>query len=152
MPVIQSVADWSSPDHCPHPGAMLGLANSIAVYAVYRYRPGEGLLIGFVRVFLGALFGAVMSALIYSLAGSVFCLAGMLLLRKVIEEKYIWLSSVFGAVLHNIGQITAAVLVTQTAGVLAYLPFLLVSGCLAGAFTGICAQLILRRLSGKRIV
>ena len=93
-----------------------------------------------------------MSALIYSLAGSVFCLAGMLLLRKVIEEKYIWLSSVFGAVLHNIGQITAAVLVTQTAGVLAYLPFLLVSGCLAGAFTGICAQLILRRLSGKRIV
>ena len=73
----------------------------------------------------------------------------MLLLRKVIEEKYIWLSSVMGAVLHNIGQLTAAVLVTQTPGVFAYLPFLLVSGCLAGAFTGICAQLILKRLSGK---
>ena len=35
------------------------------------------------------------------------------------------------------------------AGVWVYFPFLLVSGCLAGAFTGICAQLILRRFSGN---
>ena len=107
------------------------------------------MMVVFVRVFLGALFGGVMSTLIYSLAGSIFCLAGMIPLSRVIEEKYIWLSSILGAVLHNIGQITAAVLVTLTLGVFAYLPFLLVSGCLAGAFTGICAQLILKRFSGK---
>ena len=137
------------PNPFPIPGVKLGLANIITVYAVYHYRPGEVMMVVFVRVFLGALFGGVMSTLIYSLAGSIFCLAGMIPLSRVIEEKYIWLSSILGAVLHNIGQITAAVLVTQTLGVFAYLPFLLVSGCLAGAFTGICAQLILKRFSGK---
>ena len=33
---------------------------------------------------------------------------------------------------------------------LAYLPFLLVAGCIAGAFTGGCAQLILLQESRKR--
>ena len=147
--LIIFVVELQIPNPFPIPGVKLGLANIITMYAVYHYRAGEVMLIVFVRVFLGSLFGGVMSALAYSLAGSVCCLAGMLLLRKVIEEKYIWISSVFGAVLHNIGQIAMAVLITQTPGVIAYLPFLLVSGCLAGAFTGICAQLVLRRLSGK---
>ena len=131
------------------PGMKLGLANIITVYAVYHYRPREVMLLVFVRIFLGALFSGVMSTLIYSFAGSVFCLAGMLVLKRVIEEKYIWFSSVLGAVLHNTGQLTAAFLVTGTPGVWVYFPFLLVSGCLAGAFTGICAQLILRRFSGN---
>lgn len=71
--------------------------------------------------------------------------AGMLLLRKVISEKYIWLCSVFGAVLHNIGQIIVAILITGTPAIIAYLPFLLVSGCAAGAFTGGCAQFVIKR-------
>ena len=147
--LIIFVIELQIPNPFPIPGVKLGLANIITVYAVYHYRAGEVMLIVFVRVFLGALFGGVMSTLLYSLAGSMLCLAGMIPLRKVIDEKYIWISSVFGAVLHNIGQIAVAVLITQTPGVIAYLPFLLVSGCLAGAFTGICAQLVLRRLSRK---
>ena len=147
--LIIFVIELQIPNPFPIPGVKLGLANIITVYAVYHYRAGEVMLIVFVRVFLGALFGGVMSTLLYSLAGSILCLAGMIPLRKVIDEKYIWISSVFGAVLHNIGQIAVAVLITQTPGVIAYLPFLLVSGCLAGAFTGICAQLVLRRLSRK---
>ena len=82
--LIIFVIELQIPNPFPIPGVKLGLANIITVYAVYHYRPGEVMLIVFVRVFLGALFGGVMSALIYSLAGSVFCLAGMLLLRKVI--------------------------------------------------------------------
>lgn len=147
--LIIFVIELQIPNPFPIPGVKLGLANIITVYAVYHYRAGEVMLIVFVRVFLGALFGGVMSTLLYSLAGSILCLAGMIPLRKVIDEKYIWISSVFGAVLHNIGQIAVAVLITRTPGVIAYLPFLLVSGCLAGAFTGICAQLVLRRLSRK---
>ena len=42
-------------------GVKLGLANIITVYAVYHYRPAEVMMIVFVRVFLGALFGGVMS-------------------------------------------------------------------------------------------
>lgn len=83
-------------------------------------------------------------AFLYSITDGLLCLAGMLFLKHVITEKYIWLCSVLGAVLHNIGQITIACLIAGM-GMLLYLPFLLVSGCIAGAFTGGCAQLVIRR-------
>ncbi len=72
------------------------------------------------------------------------CLVGMLGLKRILPESYIWVCSVLGAVLHNIGQIVVACLIAGW-GLLAYLPFLLAAGCAAGAFTGICAQLVIRR-------
>lgn len=102
------------------------------------------------RIFFAALFGGNMTALLYSLAGSVLCVAGMLILKKIIDGNYIWLSSVFGAILHNIGQIVVAFFMMGS-GVIGYLPFLIVSGGLAGAFTGICAQLVTKRFSNKDI-
>ena len=143
--LIIFVIELQIPNPFPIPGIKLGLANIITVYAVYRFRAGEVMMIVFCRIFLAAVFSGNMMALAYSFAGSVLCLAGMLLLRRIIDKKYIWLASVFGAILHNIGQIMIAVLVMGT-GILAYLPFLLVSGCLAGAFTGGCAQLVLCRM------
>lgn len=143
--LIIFVIELQIPNPFPIPGIKLGLANIITVYAVYRFRAGEVMMIVLCRIFLAAVFSGNMMALAYSFAGSVLCLAGMLMLRKVIDKKHIWIASVFGAVLHNIGQILIAVLVMGT-GVLVYLPFLLVSGCLAGAFTGGCAQIVLRRM------
>ncbi|MBR1731384.1 MAG: Gx transporter family protein, partial [Ruminococcus sp.] len=123
-----------------------GLANIITVYMVYRYKAYEVTAVVFVRILLGSVFSGNFMALIYSIAGSFFCLLGMLLLKKVIDENRLWLSSVFGAVLHNTGQIIAAVLLLQTPSIIAYYPFLIVAGCLSGAFTGLCAQLVVKRL------
>jgi heptaprenyl diphosphate synthase component I len=145
LALIIFIVELRIPNPIPIPGVKLGLANVITVYAVYHYRAKEVFLIVLVRILVGSIFGGNMMALLYSLAGGMLCLAGMLLLRKVIAEKYIWLCSVFGAVLHNIGQITVAILITGTPALIAYLPFLLVSGCAAGAFTGGCAQFILKR-------
>ena len=130
----------------PIPGIKLGLANIITVYMVYRYKAYEVTAVVFVRILLGSVFSGNFMALIYSIAGSFFCLLGMLLLKKVIDENRLWLSSVFGAVLHNTGQIIAAVLLLQTPSIIAYYPFLIVAGCLSGAFTGLCAQLVVKRL------
>ena len=69
----------------------------------------------------------------------------MILVKKVIPYKYIWLSSIVGAVLHNTGQIIVAVLVVGSFAVVSYYPILIISGCIAGAFTGICAQLLVKR-------
>lgn len=133
------------PNPFPIPGIKLGLANIITVYAIYRFRACEVMMIVFCRIFLAAVFSGNMMALAYSFTGSVVCLAGMLLLRKIIDKNHIWLASVFGAVLHNVGQITIAILIMGM-GMLVYLPFLVVSGCLAGAFTGGCAQLVIGRV------
>jgi heptaprenyl diphosphate synthase len=133
-------------------GVKLGLANIVTVYAVYRYSAKETAMIVFARVFLGSLFGGGISAMIYSLSGAFLCLVGMIGLRKIIPINYIWLSSVIGAMLHNIGQIAAAVVMTKSVAIVGYLPLLLVTGSIAGLFTGMSAQLIIKRkscISGK---
>lgn len=143
--LIIFVIEMQIPNPFPIPGIKLGLANIITVYAIYCYRAREVVLIVLARILLASIFGGNMMALLYSFVGSIFCLTGMLLLKRMIDKKQIWVSSVLGAVLHNIGQISVAVLILG-AGMFVYLPFLLVSGCLAGAFTGICAQLVIHRL------
>lgn len=144
--LIIFVIELRIPNPFPIPGVKLGLANIITVYAVFRYRPSETAMIVTVRLLLGAVFSGNPSALLYSASGAIFCLCGMLLLRRILPEKQIWLCSVIGAMLHNIGQITAAVLIMRSFAVAAYLPVLLVTGSLAGAFTGLCAQLLLNRI------
>ena len=135
------------PTLAPVPGMKLGLANIITVYAVYSFSAGETAMVVAVRVLLGSLIAGNMVSLVYSLAGGFLCLAGMLLLRRVIDKKHIWVCSILGAVLHNIGQTAAAIVMMQTKTVIAYLPFLLVSGCIAGALTGMAAQLVVSRLN-----
>ena len=135
------------PTLAPVPGMKLGLANIITVYAVYSFSAGETALLLVVRVLLGSLIAGNMMSLAYSMAGGLLCLAGMLLLRRVIDKKHIWVCSILGAVLHNFGQTCAALVLMQTRTVIAYLPFLLVSGCIAGALTGMAAQLVVSRMN-----
>ncbi|MBP0967048.1 MAG: Gx transporter family protein [Oscillospiraceae bacterium] len=144
--LIIFVIELRIPNPFPIPGVKLGLANIVTVYAVFRYRPSETAMIVTVRLLLGAMFSGNPSALLYSAAGAITCLCGMLLLCRILPEKQIWLCSVIGAMLHNIGQITAAVIIMRSFGVVAYLPILLVTGSLAGAFTGVCTQLLLNRI------
>ncbi len=142
--LIIFIIELQIPNPFPVPGIKLGLANIITVYAVYQYRVREVLMLVFCRVLLGSLFGGNMTALIYSLAGSILCLTGMLFLKRLIDGRHIWPASVFGAVLHNMGQLgVAAVIVGKGVGL--YFQFLLVSGCLAGGFTGGCAQYVIHR-------
>lgn len=144
--LIIFVVELQIPNPFPIPGIKLGLANIVTVYAVYHYKASEVAAMVAVRLVLGAVFSGNFTALIYSASGSVLCLLGMLILRRFIDEKHLWTASVFGAVLHNTGQMAAAVIVMQTVQLLLYYPFLLVSGCLSGAFTGLCAQFVTMRL------
>ena len=147
--LIIFVIELRIPNPFPIPGVKLGLANIVTVYAVFRYRPSETAMIVTVRLLLGAMFSGNPSALLYSAAGAVCCLLGMLALRRILPEKQIWLCSVIGAMLHNTGQIAAAVVIMRSFGVIAYLPMLLVTGSLAGAFTGLCAQVLICNPTAK---
>ncbi len=140
MALILFTVELQLPNPFPIPGVKLGLANIVTVYAVYHYRPGEVLILVMARITLASIFGGNVMALCYSFAGSSLCLAGMLFLRCHVPESRLWISSILGAVLHNAGQIITAVLITKTPAIISYFPFLLVSGCAAGLFTGLCAQ------------
>lgn len=151
LALIIFIVELRIPDIVPIPGVKLGLANIVTVYCIYNYRPGETAMMLFSRILLGALFSGNLMALWYSIAGGTLCFVGMVFLKKIIHEDNMWFLSIAGAVLHNIGQIAVAMLVLKSTSVIAYLPFLMLSGCIAGAFTGLCAQMVCRRLkrSGK---
>ena len=134
------------PAPVPIPGVKLGLANIITVYAMFCLGPRDTLLILLVRIFLGSLFTGQMMALAYSLCGGLLCYLVMLVMRRIVTENQIWVCSVIGAIAHNIGQIIAAIAVTSTPGLAVYLPILLVSGIIAGLFTGLVAQFTIHRM------
>ena len=144
--LIIFIVELRLPDLSSIPGVKLGLANIFTVYAVYRFSAKETFLMLLTRIILGEIFASNMLALAYSLAGGMMCLVGMLLLKKAIPEQYLWLCSVFGAVFHNTGQMAIAIAITRSLAVLAHYPMLIVSGCIAGLFTGLCAQFVLKRL------
>ena len=137
------------PAPVPIPGVKLGLANIITVYAMFALGPRDTLCILLVRVFLGSVFSGAMITLLYSLGGGMLCYLVMLLLRKILTEKQIWVCGVIGAVVHNIGQTLVAVAVFQSLAVAVYLPLLMLSGIVTGLFTGLSAQFLLHRLKWR---
>lgn len=137
----------------PIPGVKLGLANVVTVYAAFTLLPRETVLILLCRIILGSMFSGNMMAMLYSLGGGMLCIVVTLLLTKILSLDQIWIASVVGAIFHNIGQILVAALVMQTTMVFAYLPHLMISGIIAGAFTGFAAQAVtkhMEKISNRR--
>ena len=97
------------------------------------------------RVLLGGMFSGAMMTLFYSLSGGLLCWLLMLPLRRILTKQQIWVCGVLGAVAHNVGQTLAAIAVFRTLAVAAYFPLLVLSGILAGLFTGLCAQFVVSR-------
>ena len=140
------VAEAQIPPIVPVPGVKLGLANIVTVYAMFRLGPWEALAILLARILLGSLFAGQMMSLLFSLAGGLLCYAVMLLLRRILTVRQIWVCGAIGAVCHNIGQIFVAAAVSRTLSVAVYLPVLMLSGIVTGTFTGLCAQFAVDRM------
>lgn len=133
----------------PVPGIKLGLANIVTVYAVFTLGPGSALLILISRIFLASVFSGRMIMVLYSLGGGLLSWMALVGLRRVLSPNEIWLSSAIAAIFHNLGQMLVAAWVMGSWVVLAYLPYLILGGIAAGLFTGICAQMLIKRLPPK---
>ncbi len=127
-------------------GVKLGLANIVTVYAMFALGPGDALLVLSARVFLGAVFSGQPMTLIYSAAGGLLSWCVLCLLGRLLTDRQIWLASPVAAIFHNLGQLLAAAAVLRSWSVLAWLPYLVIAAVLAGLFTGMAAQALLRRL------
>ena len=105
----------------------------------------EAVTISLVRVFLiSLLFGSPVS-LIYSLSGAILSLLCMILLKKLTPLTEVGVS-VVGGIMHNVGQIAAASIMLSTNVVVYYLPFLILSGTIAGVAVGIVSALLIKRV------
>ena len=142
--MVLSYIESQIPAFVAVPGVKVGLANIAVIFALYRLGFKEACLVSFVRVLvMSMLFG--LGAIFYSMAGAVLSLLGMVILKKtgIFSEISV---SVAGGVLHNLGQIIAACIILETNAVKYYLPFLILSGVLAGAVIGTAAGFLVRRI------
>ena len=143
--MVLSFVESQIPAFVAIPGVKIGLANIAVIFALYKLGWKEAVAVSIVRVFLvSLLFGSFLS-LLYSLAGAVLSLTVMLILKgvKVIGKIGV---SVSGGVCHNIGQIIVASIVMETNIIIYYLPFLLLSGTIAGVAIGLASAILVDRV------
>lgn len=129
------------------PGVKIGLANIATVFALYTLGAGAAATVSLVRVLLSALLFGNVAALIYSLFGAVLSLLFMICVRRIRIFSSVGVG-VVGGVMHNVGQIIAAVFLLGSAAIASYLPVLIISGTLAGIIVGGAAGLLAARLEG----
>ena len=154
--LIIFVIEAQIPLPVPVPGFKLGLANAVTLFALFYRRGGErstcslttadALLILVCRIILGAFFTGRIVAFLYSISGGLLGFAAQAVMRRFVTPKQIWVCGAVGAVFHNIGQILAAILVTGTPAIAAYLPALIIAGVITGMITGFVAQFALKRI------
>jgi len=140
----------------PIPGAKLGLANTVTLLALFyksnnqpnttTLKTTDALMILTARIILGAVFTGRPIALIYSITGGLLAFAAQALMKRIVTEKQIWACGAIGAIFHNIGQIAAAMIITGTPAIIAYLPVLTAIAIATGTITGLAAQLTITRL------
>lgn len=135
------------PPLTPIYGIKLGIANVFTLFALYALGTPQAAAVLFLRIILGSIFTGQMVSFIYSLTGGLLSFLLMVLLKRFFPLKQLWVLSVLCAVMHNIGQLLAAVFMTGTVQIMLYLPVLIAAGIIAGAFTGLCAQLVLIRIN-----
>ncbi|MBQ4273390.1 MAG: Gx transporter family protein [Clostridia bacterium] len=143
--MILSFVESRIPAFVAIPGVKVGLANIAVIFTLYKLGVKEAITVSIIRVLLiSMLFGSPVS-LIYSISGATLSLATMILLKKLTPLTEVTIS-VTGGVMHNVGQIAAASFMLSTNVVIYYLPFLLVSGTIAGVVVGIASAILIKRI------
>lgn len=126
------------------PGIKLGLSNGVLMFALYMLDAPTAFVLMIVKVVLsGLMFGGV-SAMLYALAGGVLSMITMILLKKL--KFHILVVSMFGAVMHNVGQVLMAILIVNTPQLVYYMAVLMLVGLGTGAVTGIAANTTIKHI------
>lgn len=127
------------------PGVKIGLSNLVVMICLYQYSAKITFGVAMVRILLvGITFGNLYSML-YSMAGGILSFLVMLLLKKM-KSFSVYGVSMAGGVCHNLGQILVASVVLRTKLLVYYLPFLMISGVVAGIAIGMVSGMMIKRI------
>lgn len=145
LAMILSFVEHQIPALVAIPGIKVGLPNIVMIFLLYRVGWKETVIVSIIRIILVSMLFGNIQTMTFSIAGAVLSLAGMILLKRLNCFSCITVSIV-GGILHNIGQIIAAVFWTSTAQIAFYLPVLLISGTVAGTLIGILGGMMIKRM------
>ncbi|MBQ2842035.1 MAG: Gx transporter family protein [Clostridia bacterium] len=119
------------------PGAKPGLSNIITMFAAGNLGFPAAAAIALVKGLFAFVTRGVTAGIMSLSGGLLSALAMFLLMRYANKILGMVGISVICAVIHNIGQLAAAVFITGTADVIYYAPVLAVFGVITGALTGV---------------
>ena len=118
------------------PGAKLGLSNIITLLCLLNFGFKNTFKILTVRIILSSIFAGAATVLLYSIAGGYLSLIGMYIAIKIKGFSKVGIS-VFGAIMHNIGQLLVASAMIENLTMMTYLPIMLGASLVTGIFIGI---------------
>lgn len=134
-------------------GVKLGLANIVTMVVIVFFGLKDALLVVIVRCALASIFGGGPLVFLFSITGGILSTLVMSLLYKKFSRVFSIIGiSIAGAVTHNIGQISVAIMVMQSLSVVSYLPVLLVAGIATGFFVGLCSNFLTAVLRRTNII
>ena len=142
LSLILFIIESAIPPLIPVPGIKLGLANIVTLFILSQGSFRDAAMVLFVRIVLSSVFTGQAVYFLYSFAGGLCCLLAMSAINCFLLKRFLYLTSIIGAIFHNIGQIAAACLIVESFTMTAYLPVLLLSGIVTGFFTGLCTHFL----------
>ncbi len=147
MGIILNIVESLIPLPTSIPGVKLGLANTIGLVILYYYSPKEYAYIGFLRVLVVGLLRTGIFSISFFLSLSGWFISTLVAIILYYFKKF----SIFGlscasAVFHGIGQILVVMLIYDSAGLILYLPILMLSGVISGTLTALVTALVLSKL------
>ena len=124
------------------PGIRIGLANIITLIVLYTYGSKDAIYISILRVLLVGILrtGLFSIAFYFSLFGSIFSIISMIIFKKT--KLSIIGVSIVGAIMHNVGQIIAALFLINT-NLIYYMPILLITSIITGTIIGFISKELL---------
>lgn len=122
------------------PGAKLGLANIVNLVTMVVFGFKQAFIVGTLRCFVATLGTGAVTGIFYSLSGSICSTIAMWIVYKYFSKKFSLIGiSVFGAIVHNIAQLTVASMMIHNFLIFTYLPFMLLMSLFTGYFVGLTA-------------
>lgn len=133
-----SVLESAIPLPITIPGAKLGLSNMVILITLVIFGFKEGLIVGVLKSIVLVLVTGSISSLFYSLSGAIFSCFAMYFIYSFFSNTFSLIGvSVFGAIAHNIAQVTVAALMMNNVRIYSYLPILLLMSLFTGYFVGL---------------
>lgn len=145
LAMIFSYIESMIPVPIPVPGIKLGIANIAVITILYVLGVKEAIVINLLRIVLTSLLFGNVNSFLFSISGATLSLTIMIIMKKLDFFSCIGVS-VCGGVMHNIGQIIAAVFIMGSEAIVFYLPVLIVSGVFTGVVIGVVSGIVAKHV------
>lgn len=145
LAMIFSYIESVIPVPIPVPGIKLGVANIAVITILYVLGVKEAIVINLLRIVLTSLLFGNVNSFLFSISGAALSLTTMIIMKKLDFFSCIGVS-VCGGVMHNIGQIIAAVFIMGSEAIVFYLPVLIISGVFTGVVIGVVSGIVAKHV------